>query len=102
MKFCKNCQDWVQPIEEDHGYGVTEFWGHVQDHVLMVEVCPQCKSQALDEQTECAACGYDIQECDFYSIEGDFFCMECGSEHERDYRLMGINTEGLIHVIHCE
>ena len=99
MKFCKNCEEWVVPKQEDHGYGVTEFWGNIQDHVIIVDVCPVCGlSDYLSDQTKCTSCDFSLQECSFYSIDGDFYCMECGPEYEKDFQEVGLNPEDFVHV----
>ncbi len=99
MKFCSNCQEWVAPKQEDHGIGETEFWGVIDNHSRIVDVCPLCGFEDyLSDQTKCASCDESIKECGFYCIEGGFYCMECGPEYERDYKEAGLNPEDFVHV----
>lgn len=45
--FCPCCKKFTAAIVIDVGYGVTEYWGSVSNHVDLRTVCNHCESEEI-------------------------------------------------------
>jgi hypothetical protein len=45
--FCPCCKKFATAVVIDVGYGVTEAWGVVSDHVDLRTVCNRCEAEEI-------------------------------------------------------
>lgn len=45
--FCPCCKKFTTAVVIDVGYGLTEYWGSVSNHVDLRTVCNRCESEDI-------------------------------------------------------
>lgn len=46
--FCPDCKEITTCGQKDVGYGLTEFWGSVSNHVDLVDCCSRCGCEHIE------------------------------------------------------
>jgi len=81
LYHCNDCgEDCWEPTRYKT-YDREEFWGAPVTNISIMEVCPACGSDDIDETVACKTCGL------YRAVDGYDDCIECKARADAAERL---------------
>ena len=90
---CQSCGEEFREPDRKSYEEPSEFWGAPVSETFVVEMCPRCASEDIEEVNECIVCGHATDDIFKY------YCSDChdeiGKYLEQIQETFGIDHEQL-------